>query len=377
MTKDRETRMKESLKIMGLQPWIYSLSFLVQRTLWMILTTFFVCFFIWLLNSETYSFGVIMKLFLALLFFGMGMLSFTMFAQNFFKDPKLATMVMPFLFFIPTGMSMSMTLEPILDHPYVNNYVQYLYWFPQFPFTTVMVDLLDKQGLKFFEVSIGASWAMLVINIPLWFVIHLYVEAIKPDSYGVAQHPCFCIQRCRKKPLADQYVVSNEPEEIELDQLNGQANDIENSPYKNQDAINAGIALRRVGTEKIRKEDPIQLKSVTMQFGKFKAVDNVSLSIRQNEIMALLGHNGAGKTTTIYMLTGMLHMSQGEASLYGHSVNREIIDVRKDLGLCQQHDVLYDLMSIEEHLLMTMRVRSGKVDRVKERDQIRDILTRC
>lgn len=72
-----------------------------------------------------------------------------------------------------------------------------------------------------------------------------------------------------------------------------------------------------------------------MQFGKFKAVDNVTLSIRQNEIMALLGHNGAGKTTTIYMLTGMLHMSQGEASLYGHSVNREIIDVRKDLGLCQ------------------------------------------
>jgi len=57
-----------------------------------------------------------------------------------------------------------------------------------------------------------------------------------------------------------------------------------------------------------------------MQFGKFKAVDNLSLSIRENEIMALLGHNGAGKTTTIYMLTGMLHMSQGEASLYGRSV---------------------------------------------------------
>lgn len=209
--------MKESLKIMGLQPWIYSLSFLVQRTLWMILTTFFVCFFIWLLNSETYSFGAIMKLFLALLFFGMGMLSFTMFAQNFFKDPKLATMVMPFLFFIPTGMSMSMTLEPILDYPYVNNYVQYFYWFPQFPFTTVMVDLLDKQGMKFFEVSVGASWAMLIINIPLWFVIHLYVEAIKPDSYGVAHHPCFCIQRCRKKPPTDQHVVPNEPEEIELD----------------------------------------------------------------------------------------------------------------------------------------------------------------
>jgi len=80
MVKDRETRMKESLKIMGLEPWIYSLGFLVQRTLWMTLTTFFVCFFIWLTNSNTYSFGLIMKLFIALLMFGMGMLSFTMFA---------------------------------------------------------------------------------------------------------------------------------------------------------------------------------------------------------------------------------------------------------------------------------------------------------
>jgi len=91
----------------------------------------------------------------------------------------------------------------------------------------------------------------------------------------------------------------------------------------------------------------------------------------------LLGHNGAGKTTTIYMLTGMLHMSKGEASLYGRDVKREIIDVRKEIGLCQQHDVLYDLVSIEEHLLMTMRVRSGVVDIANERKQIKDILTRC
>jgi|Transcript_37574 hypothetical protein len=200
MVRDRETRMKESLKIMGLEPWIYSLSFLVQRTIWMILTTFFVCFFIWLLNSEVYSFGLIMQLFLALLLFGTGMLSFTMFAQNFFKDAKLATMVMPFIFFIPTGISMALVLEPILDYPYVNNYVQYLYWFPTFPFTTVMVDLLDTlRVIKYFETSVGGSWVMLFLNVPLWFFLHLYVEAIKPDSYGIAHHPCFCLARCRKR----------------------------------------------------------------------------------------------------------------------------------------------------------------------------------
>ena len=114
-----------------------------------------------------------------------------------------------------------------------------------------------------------------------------------------------------------------------------------------------------------------------MKFGNFKAVDNLTLQVNKNEIMALLGHNGAGKTTLIYMLTGMLNMSEGEASLFGKSVKKEIIEVRKQIGLCQQHDVLFDNMSIEEHLLMTMRVRSGKVDVALERKSIKETLSSC
>lgn len=48
------------------------------------------------------------------------------------------------------------------------------------------------------------------------------------------------------------------------------------------------------------------MKGLTKTFGKFKAVDNLNLLIRKDEIMCLLGHNGAGKTTAINMLTGML-----------------------------------------------------------------------
>lgn len=59
------------------------------------------------------------------------------------------------------------------------------------------------------------------------------------------------------------------------------------------------------------------------------------------------------------MLTGMLHMSSGEATIYGKSVKREIDEVRQEIGLCQQLDVLYDLVSIEEHLKMTLRIRTG------------------
>jgi len=81
--------------------------------------------------------------------------------------------------------------------------------------------------------------------------------------------------------------------------------------------------------------DPIKLNSMTKKFGKFKAVDNLSLTVKQNEVFALLGHNGAGKTTAISMLTGMLRATKGDAIIYGNSLSRDLDQVRKNLGLCQ------------------------------------------
>ena len=77
--------------------------------------------------------------------------------------------------------------------------------------------------------------------------------------------------------------------------------------------------------------------------------------------MSLLGHNGAGKTTAIYMLTGMLMPSEGDARVYGASVKKELEEVRKSIGLCQQFDVLYDEITIEQHLQMAYRIRTDKV----------------
>ena len=51
--------------------------------------------------------------------------------------------------------------------------------------------------------------------------------------------------------------------------------------------------------------------------------------------------------------------------------------MRKEIGLCQQHDVLYDLVSVEEHLKLTLRIRKGRIDPGQEEFQINDILTRC
>mmetsp|Transcript_30475 Transcript_30475/g.46700 ORF Transcript_30475/g.46700 Transcript_30475/m.46700 type:complete len:105 (+) Transcript_30475:1705-2019(+) len=68
------------------------------------------------------------------------------------------------------------------------------------------------------------------------------------------------------------------------------------------------------------------------------------------QIFALLGHNGAGKTTTISMLTGLLEPTEGYAEVFGLDIFNEMEDVRKNLGVCPQHDVLFDFLTPEDHL---------------------------
>jgi ATP-binding cassette subfamily A (ABC1) protein 3 len=70
----------------------------------------------------------------------------------------------------------------------------------------------------------------------------------------------------------------------------------------------------------------------------------------KGQIFALLGHNGAGKTTTISMLTGLITPSEGKASVYDKDLFNQMDDVRQFMGVCPQHDVLFDLLTPKEHL---------------------------
>ena len=68
------------------------------------------------------------------------------------------------------------------------------------------------------------------------------------------------------------------------------------------------------------------------------------------QIFALLGHNGAGKSTTISMLTGLIASTNGSCEVFGYDMFDEIDSVRQFLGVCPQHDILFDLLTPKEHL---------------------------
>jgi len=95
----------------------------------------------------------------------------------------------------------------------------------------------------------------------------------------------------------------------------------------------------------------LQIKDLFKEYKNgFKAVNGVNLKMYKDQIFVLLGHNGAGKTTTISMLTGLFQASQGEASVFGVDMFNNPDELRQFMGVCPQHEVLFELLTPQEHL---------------------------
>ena len=104
---------------------------------------------------------------------------------------------------------------------------------------------------------------------------------------------------------------------------------------------------------KAENQECVTINNLYKKYSSGKlAVSNLSLEMYQGQIFALLGHNGAGKTTTISMLTGMLDITSGNATAYGCDVSEDIDSIRKFMGVCPQHDILFDNLTVTEHLRM-------------------------
>ncbi len=83
----------------------------------------------------------------------------------------------------------------------------------------------------------------------------------------------------------------------------------------------------------------------------------------KGQITALLGHNGAGKTTTMSILTGLFTATSGEARINGYNISNEMDLIRQSLGICPQHNVLFDRLTVSEHLAFfaMLKVTTGVI----------------
>jgi ABC-2 type transport system ATP-binding protein len=111
----------------------------------------------------------------------------------------------------------------------------------------------------------------------------------------------------------------------------------------------------------------VEVRNLTVSFGDFKAVDDVSFEVQPGEIFGFLGANGAGKTTTIRVLCGLLRPTLGQVKVAGLDPKDGLSAVKARVGYMSQKFTLYQDLSVIENLEFTAALRKMPKDLFKSR----------
>jgi len=109
--------------------------------------------------------------------------------------------------------------------------------------------------------------------------------------------------------------------------------------------------------------------------GGVRAVDGVSLDVREGDLFGFLGPNGAGKTTTIRMLLGLVHPTSGRVELLGHDVRRDVAGALRDVGTLVEGPAFHPYLSGTRNLAILDAAGPGGPRRTR-RARIADVLER-
>uniref|UniRef100_A0A5F8GTK8 ABC transporter domain-containing protein n=1 Tax=Monodelphis domestica TaxID=13616 RepID=A0A5F8GTK8_MONDO len=177
---------------------------------------------------------------------------------------------------------------------------------------------------------------MLLFDSFVYALVTWYTEAVFPGDYGIS-HPWnfFLMPSYWFGTLNSKIVVDEESQEVEDNDY------IEADPV----GLTPGIQIKHLN------------KVFTKGHITKMAVNDLTLNFYENQITVLLGQNGAGKTTTMSILTGMLCATSGKAYIYGHEISKEFDQIRKSLSFCPQHDILFDYMTVYDHLYFFAQIK--------------------
>lgn len=111
----------------------------------------------------------------------------------------------------------------------------------------------------------------------------------------------------------------------------------------------------------------VNVSNLTVKFGDFTAVNNISFTVKKGEIFGFLGANGAGKTTTIRVLCGLLNPTSGIVQLSDISYEQGIEAMKSKVGYMSQKFTLYNDLTIEENFAFTASLRKLTRNTLKKR----------
>ncbi|XP_040913792.1 ATP-binding cassette sub-family A member 12 [Toxotes jaculatrix] len=380
LVHERELRLHEYMKMMGVNPLSHFFAWFLECAAYLVLTIFILTLVLKYGKILPNSDGFL--LFLYLCDYGLSILAFSYLVSSFFDKTYIAGLsgsLLYILSFFPfivvmaleTNLTFSQKSALSLFSPtcfsYASQYVsryesqgEGIHWSNSY--TSPIADDTASFG--------WLCWLMLIDSI-LYFIIGAYIRMVFPGKYGIPApwyfpfkasfwaDLCCCIKpksKAGKGLLFTNIMQKNQP--VFSDNKGKGQSTLSSQAGEDFSEFPVGVALH--GLSKI--------------YGDRVAIQNLNVSFHEGHVTSLLGHNGAGKTTTMSLLTGLFAPTSGTIEVYGRDMQTNIDDVRKELGVCMQYDVLFDHMTTKEHLLLYGQIKAPHWSRRELHEQVRTIL---
>ena len=116
----------------------------------------------------------------------------------------------------------------------------------------------------------------------------------------------------------------------------------------------------------------IQVKNVTKKYGNVTAVDNISFTVKDGEVVGFLGPNGAGKSTTMNMITGFIEPTKGSIEVNGYDISKKAKKAKKQIGYMPENIPLYMDLTVKEFVSYMAEIKL--VERAKRKEEIEKVI---
>ncbi|XP_042586458.1 uncharacterized protein LOC109091145 [Cyprinus carpio] len=378
LVHERELRLHEYMKMMGVNPISHFFAWLIESAVFLLATIIILTIILKAGGILPRSDGFV--LFLYLCDYGFSVLAISFLVSSFFDKTNIAGLsgsliyvicFFPFIVLIHLEDNLSFSVKSALS----------LFSPTCFCYASQYISRYEKQeeGIQWSNMYISPlagdtssfGWLcwLLLIDSVVYFIIGIYIRMVFPGKYGIAVPWYFPVTRsfwtdvfscCNRTPkkIGRGLLFSNMMHE-----------------QKNTDKSKGKSSLAGNGEEDFSGLPVgVSLYGLTKTYGNRHAVDNLNLSFYEGHVTSLLGHNGAGKTTTMSLLTGLFSPTSGTIEVYGMDMQTSIDDVRKEMGVCMQYDVLFDHLTTKEHLLLYAQIKAPHWTKQEVNEQVRRIL---
>jgi len=113
----------------------------------------------------------------------------------------------------------------------------------------------------------------------------------------------------------------------------------------------------------------IEVEHLVKAFGDFRAVDDISFTVKKGEIFGFLGANGAGKTTAMHMLTGLSQPTSGTGRVCGYDIRTEYEQIKKNIGYMSQRFSLYEDLTVAENIRLFAGIYGMRSKEIKAKTE--------